>query len=106
TATCRLSWRPTYRPLVELLESRLAPASISTISPDTVLEGSPDVMLTVNGTGFTANSVVQFSEMHPGIGALDLPTTFVSSTQLKAVIPAFYTFNPSNPSVPLNPPIP
>ena len=51
------------------------------ISPTNKIAGDADFTLTVNGTNFVANSVVNFA------GAAKT-TTFVSSTQLTAVIPA------------------
>jgi hypothetical protein len=55
--------------------------TLSVISPTTLDGGSPDTTLTVAGTNFTPQSTVQLS------GA-SLVTTFVSATQLTAVIPA------------------
>ncbi|MGH9141629.1 MAG: S8 family serine peptidase, partial [Vicinamibacterales bacterium] len=52
---------------------------ITTISPSSVAILGPAFALTVNGTGFAANSVVR-------IGDADRATTYVSSTQLTATI--------------------
>lgn len=57
-----------------------APA-ITNVTPNSTTAGSGDVAITVNGTGFVSTSKVRFN------GA-DLATTFVSSTQLTATIPA------------------
>jgi len=54
---------------------------ITSLSPDKVSAGGEGFTLTVNGTGFVANSVVQFNGQ-------DRMTTFVSSTQLTAGITA------------------
>jgi hypothetical protein len=55
--------------------------SISSISPQTAPAGGPSFTLTVNGTGFTSRSVVQWN-------GNPLATTFISSTQLTAIVPA------------------
>ena len=55
--------------------------TLASLSPSTVTAGSAALPLTVTGTGFEANSVVQWN------GALR-PTTFVSATQLTASIAA------------------
>jgi len=54
---------------------------ISSLSPGSTAAGGLDVALTVNGTNFTASSAVQFN-------GTALATTFVSSSQLTATIPA------------------
>lgn len=61
--------------------SPLSAATLSAIVPSSVRAGSPGFALTVTGTGFAANSVVEWN------GA-PVATTFVSSTQLTAQIPA------------------
>jgi hypothetical protein len=63
--------------------------SISSISPTSVTAGSPDITLTVLGANFVSgnryHSIVAWSGKG---GYTTLPTTFVSSTKLSAVIPA------------------
>jgi YVTN family beta-propeller protein len=54
--------------------------TITSISPNTAAAGGAAFTLTINGTNFVASSMVNFG------GAV--PTTFVSSTQLTAAIPA------------------
>ena len=54
---------------------------ITSISPTSVTAGSPQFTLTVNGTGFLATSSVNFNGKAES-------TTYVSGTQLTAVIPA------------------
>jgi hypothetical protein len=54
---------------------------ISSLSPGSAATGGADVVLTVNGTHFTASSVVQFN-------GSSLTTTFNSASQLSATIPA------------------
>lgn len=56
--------------------------SISTpLFPDTLAPGGPSFVLTVDGSGFVSTSVVEWN-------GTALPTTFVSSHQLKVVIPS------------------
>jgi subtilisin family serine protease len=64
-----------------------APA-ITTISPNAALLFGPDLTLTVNGSGFLLGSLIQWN-------GTSMPTTFVSNTQLTAVLPAelFAPFN-------------
>jgi IPT/TIG domain len=54
---------------------------VSSITPSTVTAGTPDTIITVSGTGFISSSLVQWNNAA-------LATTFVSSTQLKATLPA------------------
>jgi trimeric autotransporter adhesin len=54
---------------------------VSSLSPNIVLAGSGDFTLTVNGSGFNVTSAVN-------LGATALTTTYVSSTQLTALVPA------------------
>lgn len=55
--------------------------TIASLAPATAVAGSGAFMLTVNGTGFVAGSVVTFN-------GTALTTTFVSTTQLTAAVPA------------------
>jgi hypothetical protein len=55
--------------------------NITSLSPNSAPEGSPDLTITVNGSNFTSQSTVM-------IGGLQLVTTFVNSNQLQAIIPA------------------
>jgi 6-phosphogluconolactonase (cycloisomerase 2 family) len=55
--------------------------TITSISPNSAVAGGAGFTLTINGTNFIASSLVNFE----GSAA---PTTFVSSTQLTAAIPA------------------
>src|SRR6185437_13555959 len=54
---------------------------IANLNPGSALTGSPDLIITVNGTNFLSSSVVDFN-------GSALATTFVSATQLQATIPA------------------
>lgn len=60
--------------------------------PDSAAPGGSDFTLTVNGTGFVSASVVQWN----GSG---LATTFVSASQLTAIVPAADVAAPSTASV-------
>jgi hypothetical protein len=59
--------------------TELAPATVTSISPTTVTEGSAAFTLQVMGTGFVSGSTVT-------LNGSNLPTTFVSSTQLTATV--------------------
>jgi IPT/TIG domain-containing protein len=56
-------------------------SKIAALVPANTGAGAPSFILTVNGTGFSSNSVVFFNTAAE-------PTTFVSSTQVTAMIPA------------------
>lgn len=58
-----------------------APLTVTSVSPAKITAGATATTITVNGTGFTKNSVVQ-------VGGTAEATTYVSSTQLTAIIPA------------------
>ncbi|MDQ6676275.1 MAG: IPT/TIG domain-containing protein [Acidobacteriota bacterium] len=74
----------------------LAP-TVTSASPNTINSGGPNFTITLTGTNFLPTSSIRFN-------GVDLRTTFVSSTQLQAVIPAsntslagravVYVFNP------------
>lgn len=53
---------------------------LSDISPDAMVVGSGTFPLTVTGSGFTPESVVVFDDA-------DVPTTFVSATEMTADCP-------------------
>jgi peptidoglycan/xylan/chitin deacetylase (PgdA/CDA1 family) len=55
--------------------------TLSSILPTALDAGSPDTTLTVTGAGFASQSAI-------AVNGTSLPTTFDSSTQLTAVIPA------------------
>jgi hypothetical protein len=57
------------------------PLAIKSVSPRDIPVGSPAVTIVVTGTGFTPNSVIQLS-------GTNVETTFVSSTEIRATIPA------------------
>lgn len=62
---------------------------LSSMSPASAPLFSPDTVLTVNGSGFSVGSFVQWN-------SIDLPTTFVSPTQLTAILSStfFLQFSP------------
>jgi len=55
-------------------------SSISELVPNNTGTGAPTFTMTINGTGFSTNSIVFFNNVAE-------PTTFMSSTQLTAMIP-------------------
>lgn len=57
---------------------------ITSISPDAAVAGSGVQTLVVNGSGFTGSSVVRFN-------GSDIPTTYVTGSQLSAQVPAIAT---------------
>jgi len=65
---------------------------VSSVSPTTAPAGSSAVTLTVTGSGFTSSSVVK-------VGGTAEPTTFVSATQLTAIVPASQLTSGGNLSV-------
>lgn len=64
----------------------------TTLSPTTVTAGSSGFTLTVNGTNFIRNSVVQWN-------GSDRVTTYVSATQLTAAITAADIFSAGTPAI-------
>lgn len=66
-----------------------AASGISGIVPAAVAAGGPNVVLTVNGTGFVAASTVDFN-------GSPLQTTFVGAGQLVATVPAALIANPGS----------
>jgi hypothetical protein len=68
---------------------------ISSISPTSVVAGSPDLTLTVTGSNFANhNSYRSYAVWSVNDSATYLATTFVDSTQLTAVVPAALLINP------------
>ncbi|MDQ3130909.1 MAG: carboxypeptidase regulatory-like domain-containing protein [Acidobacteriota bacterium] len=63
------------------IEILVAALSITSITPNNATVGGNGFILTVNGSNFTNNSVVQWN-------GVNRPTTFVNATQLTASIPA------------------
>ena len=64
-----------------ILPASVQPTVVGTLVPASATAGGPAFTLTVTGSGFTATSVMSFNLNNE-------PTTYVSSTQLTAIIPA------------------
>jgi 6-phosphogluconolactonase (cycloisomerase 2 family) len=71
--------------------------SVTSISPTSATAGGPSFTLTVNGSGFVRDSQVTFN-------LNNVPTTFVSASQLTANIPASAVAIAGNPPVIVNNP--
>lgn len=63
--------------------------SISSFSPPAVYAGGPSFTLTVKGTGFISSTVIYWTYGAP------LTTTYISGTEVTAVVPAAYITNPT-----------
>ena len=61
--------------------------AITSISPNHVMVGSPDLTIRVTGTDFAPNSYVRWRNI-PNPLIASLATTYISETSLEAVIPA------------------
>jgi len=72
---------------------------VKAISPASVAVGSPDTILTVTGSGFAMNSVVQWGEY-------SLQTLYISGTQLWALVPAAYLDGAAGAAVTVSTPAP
>ncbi len=64
-----------------LVNNGMAPLTILSVYPNMVLTGSADMTLSIQGTGYTAQSVVR-------VDGTDISTSFVDSQHLTAVVPA------------------
>lgn len=71
---------------------RVLPPSIAALSPSQTVAGSPGFTLNVTGSNFVSGSRVRW-------GGTELQTTFVSSTQLQAAVPANLLTVPGSVSV-------
>lgn len=67
--------------LSEFIGDRLSAPGITSLSPSSVTAGASAFTLTVNGSNFATDAVVKWN-------GTNLTTTFVSSTQLTAAVPA------------------
>jgi Subtilase family/FG-GAP-like repeat len=67
--------------------------TLSSISPSSVPLFSPDTSITVNGTNFVPTSTGQWqnTNLDPLPPPIDLPTTYVSATQLTATLPSAFS---------------
>ncbi|HXY50328.1 MAG TPA: kelch repeat-containing protein [Terriglobales bacterium] len=78
--------------------SPTTPTSAFAIAPKSAPAGSPDIQLSISGVGFSngpLKSTAIWSVKGSG-GNVPLATTFVSTTQLRAVIPAALLGNPGS----------
>ena len=72
-----------------------AALSISMLSPTSAITGSPNLTLTIAGLNFDGAGVIRSRAVWTSNGTMTpLSTTFVSSNQLTAVIPAALLSNP------------
>ncbi|MFA6608679.1 MAG: dockerin type I domain-containing protein [Candidatus Paceibacterota bacterium] len=72
-----------------VLPSSTSTPTLTNLNPSSVIVGSPDTVLVVTGTNFTASSTILFDNV-------EQTTTFISSTELSTLIPASFlaTYNP------------
>jgi hypothetical protein len=68
------------------------PAMVTSLSPGSVVAGASAFTLTVKGTGFVSGDTVEF-------GSFALTSTFVSSTEMQAQVPATDFAAPGTPEV-------
>lgn len=68
------------------------PAMVTSLSPSSVVAGASTLTLTVKGTGFVSGDIVEF-------GSFALNSTFVSSTEMQAQVPASDFAAPDTPDV-------
>lgn len=73
--------------------------SITTLNPSSVTAGSPDRTVTVFGSGFVASSTVRSNGML-------VPTTYVSGSQLTAVVPSSQLTYPGTVAITVTNPAP
>ncbi len=62
------------------------PPAIQSLTPNSAVVGGAQFIFTVTGSGFVQGSTVQWSTLSGSV--TDLATTFVTSTQLRATVPA------------------
>lgn len=67
-------------------------STITSLNPNFAAPGGPSITLAVNGTGFLNTSLVAWS-------GSNLSTTFVSITQLTAIVPASFVTSPGTANV-------
>ncbi len=78
--------------IIEDLPTRVADTDTTGVTPSQLAVGSPTQQITINGSGFTANSLVFFNGQQSA-------TTFVNATVLRANLPANLLQSPGNISV-------
>src|ERR1700740_2089360 len=80
-------------------QSNPVPFLNQTLVPSSTAPGGPNLKLTVSGTGFASASVVNWN-------GTSLQTTFVSGTQLAAIIPSADIALPSTATIVVTTPAP
>jgi photosystem II stability/assembly factor-like uncharacterized protein len=85
--------------------------TLSSVSPNSANSGDPDVTLTITGSGFLNGAFAQFTSGFSGYTTTltittNLQTTFVSSTQLTATLPASAIALPTNGQITVSNPLP
>jgi len=90
TQTLSVLFTPTdtanYTTATVTVSINIGPIGISSVLPNTALLGDAAKTISITGTGFSTTSVVQI--VGPSLAAIAVPTTYISSTSLTAVIPA------------------
>ncbi len=82
---------------VEICQAQAVPTpTVSSVSPASATAGGSQFPLTVYGTGFGSYSVVQWGTSTSSTG---LSTTYVSSTQLTATVPANLIASPGSATI-------
>jgi photosystem II stability/assembly factor-like uncharacterized protein len=65
------------------------PPFLTAVNPNSVMEGSGDTVVTLLGAQFSPNSIVLYARTQNNVRVVtDLPTVFLTSSQLQATIPA------------------
>ena len=87
-----------------------APTLIS-VSPSSANSGDPGVTLTINGSGFLSGAFAQFTSGFSGYTTTqtittNLKTTYLSTTQLTAILPASAIALPTNGQITVSNPLP
>ena len=94
TGTCTVMYdqigNASYNPapqVVEVVSAENAVPGLDSISPTSARAGDPDETLTVIGTDFATDAVVRWHDGSTNT-TTDLATTYVSATELSAIVPA------------------
>lgn len=85
-----------YNPAPQVVEhvTALNPVpSISSLNPTSARAGDPDLVLDIIGAGFATNAIVRWRDGGTNI-TTDLATTYVSPSELSAVVPAVLLTTP------------
>jgi subtilisin family serine protease len=65
--------------------------TLTSLSPSNVPMFSPDTTIAVSGSNFVTGSIVQWQNTMYGDPPIDLPTNYVSETQLTAILPSRFS---------------